>query len=129
MAFGGLATAVAGRAAWAGERTFDMSALKPGYLKRIAAIRAGGRLPIFDIESAYNPTRLDLPAFAAALEGEGIAVMALSADQPGDLVDKGRRWSDDSFRLVGAYPDRFLPVGNGGNHPAWRLLLGETIDD
>ncbi len=128
-AIGGLAATVAGSAASAGERAFDIATLKPGYLKRIAAIRAGGRLPIFDIESSYNPTRLDLPAFATAMDKEGIAVMALSADQPGDLVDKGQRWSDDSFRLIAAHPDRFLPVGNGGNHPAWTRSPDRFLDD
>lgn len=126
---GGLVAAFVGQPASARERSFDVAALKPGYTRRIAAVRASGRLPIFDIESSYNPARLDLPAFAAAMDREGIAVMALSADQPGDLVDKGQCWSDDGFRLVGAYPDRFLPVGNGGNHPAWTRSPDRFLDD
>jgi predicted TIM-barrel fold metal-dependent hydrolase len=63
------------------------------------------------------------------MDKEGIAVMALSVDQPGELVEKGHRWSDDSFRLVAAYPDRFLPVGNGGNHPAWTRSPDRFLDD
>lgn len=96
-----------------------MASLKPGYLQRIASIRAGGTLPIFDIESSCTPTTLDLSALASELDKQGIAVMALSVDQPGNLVERGETWSDFSFQLVAKYPDRFLPAGNGGNHPAW----------
>lgn len=124
-----LAATLTGRPARAQAKAFDVATQKPGYTRRIAAIRAGGRLPIFDIESSCNPTSLDLPAFAAAMDKQGIAVMALSADQPGRLVDRGETWSDQSFELVARYPDRFLPVGNGGNHPAWTRHADRFLAD
>lgn len=129
VGFGGLAATLASRALHAQDKVFDIASLKPGYARRIAALRGGGRTPIFDIESSCNPTALDLPAFAAALDQNGIAVMALSVDQPGRLVEKGETWSHASFDFVAKYPDRFLPVGNGGNHPAWTRNPDRFLDD
>ena len=113
----------------AGDGRFDMAALKAGYIARIAAIRAKGELPVFDIESSYNPARIDLDAFVRAMDRNDIAVMAASPDQPGGRVKEGETWSPHVFELIRRYPDRFYPTGNGGVHPAWTRNPGRFLDD
>ena len=106
-----------------------MRRLKGLYLERIAAIRKSGSLPVIDIESSYNPLRMNLPEFAKAMDRAAVAQMALSVDQPGQLVNQGARWSHHAHELIAAYPDRFIPTGNGGNHPAWTLEPARFLDD
>ena len=108
---------------------FDLDRLKTGYLRRLTAIKKAGELPVIDIESSYNPLNLDLPAFARSMDRAAIAQMALSADQPGKLVEQGETWSHHAFELVRAYPEHFLPAGNGGNHPAWTRNPARFLDD
>ena len=98
---------------------FDLDRLKPGYLHRLRAIRAGGALPVIDIESSYDPLRIDLAAFTKAMDGAGIAQMALSVDLPGKLAGAGESWSDHAHELVARHPEYFIPCGNGGASPAW----------
>ncbi len=126
---GALGTTIIAPALWARARPFDIPALKAGYLRRLRAIRQSGDLPIFDIESSYNPRYIDLPSFAAAMDKCAIAIMALSVDQPESLVERGQTWSDHNHELIARFPDRFLPVGNGGNHPAWTLSANRFLDD
>ncbi len=108
---------------------FDMARLKDGYRRRIETIRAAGDLPILDIESSYNPLNVDLPDFARTMDRMAVALMAFSVDQPGKLVKDGQTWNDQAFELVRDYPDRFIPTGNGGNHPAWTLNPDRFLDD
>ncbi len=98
---------------------FDLAGLKPGYLRRLGAIRAGGALPVIDIESSYDPLRIDLTAFVAAMNRAGVAQTALSVDLPGKLVGAGDSWSDHGHELIARYPGHFIPCGNGGASPAW----------
>lgn len=108
---------------------FDLARLKDGYRRRLSAIQKTGVVPIIDIESSYNPLKLDLPAFAASMDRAGIALTALSVDQPGKLVEHGETWSHHAAELIGAFPDRFIPTGNGGNHPAWTRDPDRFLDD
>lgn len=132
LAWGG---ALAASALWpnwsraADLRPFDMAALKEGYRRRLKAIRDSGKLPIIDIESSYNPLNFDPADFVAALDRNGIAQMALSVDVPGKMYEAGERWGHQAHDLVAAYPDRFIPVGNGGNHPAWTRHAETFLDD
>jgi hypothetical protein len=108
---------------------FDLVRTKDGYRERIAAIRKSGVLPIIDIESSYDPTKIDLSAFAKSMDRAGIAQMALSVDQPGNLVNSGASWSHHAFELMRAYPQYFIPTGNGGNHPAWTRNAERFLND
>lgn len=98
---------------------YDFLSLKAGYLERLHAIQRSGTLPIIDIESSYNPLEIDLSAFTKSMDRAGIAMMCISVDQPGKLVRQGDIWSDHALVLLENYPTYFIPVGNGGNHPAW----------
>ena len=113
--------------AWA--HAFDPETLRQGYRRRILALKAAGTLPIFDVESSYNPYRIDPPAFVQGMDANGIAVMALSVDMPGKEYSAVNRWSDHNLDLVRDYPDHFLPTGNGGNHPAWTGNPDQFLDD
>ncbi len=91
---------------------FDVTALKANWRKRIEEIRSQGVLPIIDIESSFN-YRLNLGRLAKAMDEHGVALIAYSHD-PG-----GMEWSDAAARAVQLDPRRFIPAGNGGNHPFW----------
>ena len=98
---------------------FNFSSARQGYLDRVEKFRSAGILPIIDIESSYNPLEIDLRAFTASMDRAGIAVMCLSADQPGKFVNQGTIWSDHALEAAERYPSYFIPTGNGANHPAW----------
>ena len=102
-----------------GATAFDFSKARKGYLDRIASIKKEGQLPIIDIESSYNPLEIDLPSFAKSMDRAGIAMMCMSVDQPGKLVANDAIWSDHSLNAYQQFPMHFIPIGNGGNHPAW----------
>ncbi|MGE4280696.1 MAG: amidohydrolase family protein [Magnetospirillum sp.] len=121
-------TLVGGRAR-AGDAAAVLAPLRQGYLRRIGAIKAQGVLPIIDIESSYNPYRIDVPSFVRGMDDNGIAVMALSVDMPGKAYSETNRWSDHCLDLVHDYPDHFLPVGNGGVHPAWTKSPQQFLED
>jgi hypothetical protein len=101
---------------------FDFSRVRSLYLERLQSIRRLGNIPIIDIESSYNPIDIDLVAFTKSMDRAGIAMMCLSVDQPGKLVAQGSIWSDHAMEAFEKYPGYFIPVGNGGNHPAWTKL-------
>lgn len=104
---------------------FDLPALKKNWRERVAAIKAGGMLPVIDIESSFNSNKLNLRRFANSMDEAGIALIAYSHDA------NNTRWSDMAARVVGADPWRFIPATNGGVHPAWtenpKEFLAETI--
>lgn len=108
---------------------FDFSRARSGYLNRIAGIKAGGTLPIIDIESACNPLAIALDRFTSDMDRAGLALMCLSVDQPGSLVNSGQRWSHYSLAAYRQYPGHFIPTGNGGNHPAWTAAPDAFIDE
>jgi predicted TIM-barrel fold metal-dependent hydrolase len=98
--------------------TPDFSQLKAGYARRLKRILAAGELPYIDIESSCNSTKVDIHAVAQHMDRLNIGLMALSADIGRKQFGKGVRFADLSNTLLAAYPDRFIPVGNGGQPPA-----------
>jgi predicted TIM-barrel fold metal-dependent hydrolase len=108
---------------------FEINLLRPGYLRRIDAIRRVNTLPILDIESSYNPYQIDLAAFTRAMDKNGVALMALSVNMPGGRYNGQNRWSHHAFELVRDYPQHFLPTGNGGVDPAWTRHPEAFLDD
>lgn len=100
----------------------DFSKLKGGYAQRLKKILAAGELPYVDIESSCNSAKLDIDSVAKSMDRLNIGLMVLSAD-----IGKGRvRFDNLSERLLATYPDRFIPVGNGGQPPA--LTSDEFLD-
>lgn len=123
------ATCVAGlRAAGAAAPEVDQTQLKAGYARRLKKILAAGRLPYIDIESSCNSGRLDVDALAAGMDRLDIGLMALSADIGRGQFDRGVRFDGLSERLLAAWPDRFIPVGDGGQPPALTEAPGEFLD-
>src|SRR3989337_1462761 len=96
----------------------DLAQLKAGYARRLKTILGAGKLPYIDIESSCNSTRVDIDAIARSIERLDIGLMALSADIGEGRFRKGVRFDNLSERLLAKYPDRFIPVGNGGQPPA-----------
>jgi len=101
------------------------SALKTGYTLRLKRILSGGHLPYIDIESSCNSKKVDIAAVAAAMDEFNIGLMALSADPGKGQFEKGLRYDNLSERLLKAFPDRFIPVGNGGQPP----FITEAADE
>ncbi len=100
------------------------SQLKAGYALRLKKILATGALPYIDIESSCNSSQVDVDAIARSLDRLNIGLMALSADIGRDEFRRGVSFENLSGRWVAAYPDRFIPVGNGGQPP----VLTEAAD-
>lgn len=103
----------------------DFLELKNGYAQRLKKILSTGTLPYIDMESSCNSSKVDIDAVAQSMDRLGIGLMALSADIGKRKFKKGVRYDKLAERLVASYPDRFIPVGNGGQPPA----LTETPDD
>lgn len=110
------------------QRGPDVAALKAGYAPRLKKILAAGRLPYIDIESSCNSSRVDIGAVAQAMDRLDIGLMALSADLGKGDVGRGVRYDNLSERLLAAHPDRFIPVGNGGQPPALTEAPDEFVD-
>ncbi len=102
----------------------DISALKAGYAQRLKKILATGTMPYIDIESSCNASKIDMDSIAQSMDQLNIGLMALSADIGKGQFTKGVRFDALSERLVASYPDRFIPVGNGGQPP----ILTEAPD-
>ena len=109
--------ATAASAPLAAAPALDVAALRQGYAKRLKALLADGHLPYIDIESSCNSQKLDLDDIAKALDSQHIGLMALSADIGKGQYERGVRYDPLNQRLLAAYPDRFIPVGNGGQGP------------
>lgn len=92
-------------------------ALKQGFASRLKRILAAGELPYIDMESSCNSARLEVDDLARQMDRLNIGLMALSADIGKAQFDAGLRRDELSQRLSAAYPDRFIPVGNGGQPP------------
>lgn len=106
----------------------DFSKLKGGYAQRLKKILAAGGLPYVDIESSCNSTKLDIDSVAKSMDRLDIGLMALSADIGKGQFMKGVRFDNLSERLIAGYPDRFIPVGNGGQPPALTEASDEFLD-
>lgn len=106
----------------------ELSELKAGYAQRLKRILAGGNLPYIDIESSCNPSSVDIDAVAKHMDELNIGLMALSADIGTGQFNKGVRFDKLSERLIDSYPDRFIPVGNGGQPPVLTEAPDEFLD-
>jgi predicted TIM-barrel fold metal-dependent hydrolase len=106
----------------------DFSQLKAGYARRLKKILAAGELPYIDIESSCNSARVNVDAAAQSMDRLNIGLMALSADIGKGQFSKGVRFDNLSERLLASYPDRFVPVGNGGQPPALTEAPDEFLD-
>jgi hypothetical protein len=110
------------------QESAGFSQLKNGYARRLKKILAAGDLPYIDIESSCNSTKLDIDAVARSMDRLNIGLMALSADIGRGQFKEGVRFDNLSERLLAAYPDRFIPVGNGGQAPALTEATDEFLD-
>jgi predicted TIM-barrel fold metal-dependent hydrolase len=106
----------------------DFQKLKSGYAQRLKRILAAGELPYIDIESSCNSTKLDMDSVAKSMDRLNIGLMALSADIGKGQFNKGVRFDNLSERLLASYPDRFIPVGNGGQAPALTEAPDEFLE-
>ena len=106
----------------------DFPKLKTGYAQRLKKILAAGKLPYIDVESSCNSTKLDIDSIAKSMDRLNIGLMALSADIGKGQFEKGVRFDNLSERLLASYPDRFIPVGNGGQPPALTEPSDEFLD-
>jgi len=106
----------------------DFSELKSGFARRLKKILTTGTLPYIDIESSCNSSIVNIDAIAQSMDRLNIGLMALSADIDRDQYSKGMRFDNLSERLVTRYPDRFIPVGNGGQPPALTEAPIEFLD-
>lgn len=95
----------------------DLVKLKSGYGQRLKKILASNELPYIDIESSCNSGKVDIDEVAQNMDRYHIGLMALSADPGRKQFENKIRYDDLSARLLAAYPDRFIPVGNGGQPP------------
>ena len=106
----------------------ELSQLKAGYAQRLKKILADGELPYIDIESSCNSRKLDIDSVAKSMDRLNIGLMALSADIGKGQFEKGVRFDNLSEYLLASYPDRFIPVGNGGQRPALTEATDEFLD-
>lgn len=106
----------------------DFSGLRKGYAQRLKQILGAGELPYIDVESSCNSTKLDMEGLAKSMDRLNIGLMALSADIGKGQFQQGVRFDRLSERLLASYPDRFIPVGNGGQAPALSEAPDEFLD-
>lgn len=106
----------------------DFSQLRVGYAQRLKKILTAGELPYVDIESSCDSRKLDMDSVTKSMDRLNIGLMALSADIGQGQFKKGVRFDNLSERLLARYPDRFIPVGNGGQSPALTEATDEFLD-
>ena len=106
----------------------DLLPLKSGYTRRLKKILSAGNLPYIDIESSCNSSQVNIDSIARSLDELNIGLMALSADLGQNQFRRGERFDKLSERLMAKYPDRFIPVGNGAQPPAFTEAPGEFLD-
>jgi predicted TIM-barrel fold metal-dependent hydrolase len=108
-----------GAAAVAARQIPPVEHLKAGYRRRMTEMLGRKALPYIDVESSANSDELDIEALAKTMDALDIGLMALSATISSQQYKRGVRYDPLSVRLVERYPERFIPVGNGGVPPAW----------
>lgn len=106
----------------------NFAQLKKGYAQRLKKILSAGELPYVDVESSCNSSKLDIDFVAKNMDRLNIGLMALSADIGKGQFSKGVRFDNLSERLLASYPDRFIPVGNGGQPPTLTEAPNEFLD-
>ncbi len=110
------------------ESITGVATLKDGYARRLKKILAAGDLPYIDIESSCNSRKLDIEFVAKRMDRLNIGLMALSADIGHGQFRDGVVFDPLSERLLASYPDRFIPVGNGGQSPALTEATDSFLD-
>jgi predicted TIM-barrel fold metal-dependent hydrolase len=101
-----------------GQNGAEFTHLKAAYGRRLKTILSLGELPYIDIESSCRSNQIDVDWLAKKMDTLHIGLMALSADIGEGQFKKGVRYDTLADKLVANYPDRFIPVGNGGQPPA-----------
>jgi len=114
------------------EVPFDLNYLKPLWKKRIDAMLEDGKLPIIDIESSFNPGKMDAYDYAKIMDANAIALTAFSPQVGKKKYQrKGALWHDGARRAVSADPTRFIPTSTAGIYPAFtqepEAFINETI--
>jgi hypothetical protein len=111
---------------------FALADLKLRWRQRITAMRQDGVLPIIDIESSFNPGKVDAKRYAQNMDDNGVALTAFSPQIDTKKYRKsGALWHDGARRAVGADPTRHIPASTAGIYPAWttepEVFVEETI--
>ena len=106
---------------------FDLVYLKSLWKKRILAIREKGKLPIIDIESSFNPAKVNAKKYAKSMDKNGIALTAFSPGVGMKKYKNGNLWSDGAKRAVGADPGRYIPTSTAGISPAFTEEPGAFV--
>lgn len=104
------------------EVPFDLARLKQGWRERVEAVRAGGRLPVIDIESSFAAGRFDPARYSRDMDDAGVALTVFSAETQNN-------WSQSTRRLIAADPSRYIPGGQAGVQPAWTENPDAMLDD
>jgi len=108
---------------------FDLDYLKPVWKKRISAIKNNGILPIIDIESSFNPGQINAKTYAKAMDDNGIALTAFSAQVGEEKYTKGNiLWHDGARRAIGVDPARYIPASTAGIYPAFSKSPEAFVD-
>lgn len=108
---------------------FDIPSLKSRWRQRIEVIRASGQIPIIDIESSFNPKKLDTKNFAEQMDKNGVALIAMSAQVgKSEFKEEGKVWSDAIPRLMNIDPWRYIPASTAAIYPAWTETPDEFLE-
>jgi len=117
---------------------FDIAALRKGWEARLRAIAAKGTIPIIDIESSYNPGKIDLAAFAAQMDPLGVAQVCMSP-QIGKGGFEFKRALEDIHMNVESRLSELIGPAAGRLHTArsrndqvatdFRLFVRDVIDE
>jgi len=109
---------------------FDLGHLKFLWKKRILAIVEDGKLPVIDIESSFNPGKVNAEDYAESMDDNGIALTAFSPQiSKKKYKKKGALWHDGARRAVAVDPTRFIPASTAGIYPAFSEEPEEFIDE
>lgn len=103
----------------------DRATLERHWQKRLQGFLDRGVIPIIDLESSLlqRDAVNYLSAAMRKMDDLGVALIAFDGNQrerrAGDTESSGYRWSDYIMQIANAWPDRFLPVTNGGTSKNW----------
>jgi hypothetical protein len=109
---------------------FDLDVLKRLWKQRISAIIDSGGLPIIDIESSFNPGKVDARDYAKAMDENGIALTAFSPQIGKKRYRKtGALWHDGARSAVALDSFRFIPTSTAGIYPAFTEQPEAFVDE
>ena len=88
---------------------------------RIQSLLDAGKLPKIDMETSWPEeiVRSEVPSIFPLMDELGIALVAADGKQRRPDGTAGYRWSDYTLEAADKYPDRFIPVTNGGTSLNW----------